>query len=111
MISNQTDIFGLIGNQKYTVSNWMPNTSQTIASLSGVTAGTGAVLFEKSGGADYTGTFSVRTDGLDSSCVYSGIKPGEIKTVKFNSMPVFSYSASESTASCAFTITLLYPPS
>ena len=105
------DIFGLIGNQKYTVSNWMPNTSQTIASLSGVTAGTGAVLFEKSGGADYTGTFSVRTDGLDSSCVYSGIKPGEIKTVKFNSMPVFSYSASESTASCAFTITLLYPPS
>ena len=105
------DIFGLIGNQKYTVSNWMPNTSQTIASLSGVTAGTGAVLFEKSGGADYTGTFSVKTDGLDSSCVYSGIKPGEIKTVKFNSLPVFSYSASESSVSCAFTITLLYPPS
>lgn len=105
------DIFGLIGNQKYTVSNWMPNTNQTIASLSGVTAGTGAVLFEKSGGADYTGTFSVRTDGIDSSCVYSGIKPGEIKTVKFNSMPVFSYSASESTANCGFTITLLYPPS
>lgn len=105
------DIFGLIGNQKYTVSNWMPNTSQTIASLSGVTAGTGAVLFEKSGGADYSGTFSVRTDGIDSSCVYSGIKPGEIKTVKFNSMPVFSYSASESSVNCAFTITLLYPPS
>ena len=89
----------------------MPNTSQTIGLSSGITAGTGAVLFEKSGGTDYTGTFTVKTDGIDTSCEYSGIKPGEIKIVKFKSMPVFAYKASESSASCAFNITLLYPPS
>ena len=105
------NMFGLIGNKKYTASGWMPNTSQTIGLSSGITAGTGAVLFEKSGGTDYTGTFTVKTDGIDTSCEYSGIKPGEIKMVKFNSMPVFAYKASESSASCAFNITLLYPPS
>ncbi len=104
------NILGLVGNSKFTVSGYMPSTSSTVGKSSGITAGQGAVKFTLTNGSEYTGTFTVKTDGIDSSCEYSGIKPGKWTMVNFKTMPVFAYKASESSALSGFAITLLYPP-